>query len=284
MPITGHTRLVGIFGYPIEHTLSPAMHNAAFAHLGLDYAYLPFEVRPDQLERALHALPALQIVGVNLTIPHKEQALNYLDGIDPQAELIGAVNTIKVEGEHLIGYNTDGQGFVQALRLKAGIEPEGKRVCLLGAGGAARAVAVALATTKIQQLAILNRTLARAQALADHLARHFPQLRVSAAPLTEQGIISQSQIIINTTSVGMQVSDDLLIDSQLIPPTAFVFDLVYHPAQSKLLAAAIQRGARVMNGLGMLLYQGALTFEIWTGVKAPVEVMREALICHCEEA
>ncbi len=200
MPITGHTRLVGIFGDPVKHTLSPAMHNAAFARLGMDYAYLPFEVKPEQLEQALRSLPALGVVGVNLTLPHKEQALKYLDVISYDAKLIGAVNTVRVERDCLSGYNTDGKGFLNAFILEAGIRrgPEGKKVCMLGAGGSARAVAVTLAMAGIKELAILNRTVERAQALANHLARHFPKLRVAAYPRTEQEAIGQSEIIINT--------------------------------------------------------------------------------------
>ncbi|MBI5788097.1 MAG: shikimate dehydrogenase [Candidatus Schekmanbacteria bacterium] len=277
MPISGHTKIVGIFGYPVRHTLSPAMHNAAFAALGLDYVYLPFEVPPDNLGQALRALPALQIAGVNLTIPHKERALEYLDEISPQAQLIGAVNTVKVEGHKLIGYNTDGEGFLQSLNQDGGIDPKGRRVCLLGAGGAARAVAMALVEAKIRELAILNRTVERAQLLAEQISGYYPEVSVCTDSLDNQEIIARSDIIINTTLVGMKPDDELPIDPKVISPLGFVCDVIYHPAKTKLLAAAEKRGAKTMNGLGMLLYQGTLAFEIWTGRKAPVEVMKKAL-------
>ncbi len=278
MSITGYTRLVGIFGHPVKHTRSPAMHNAAFSCLGLDYVYLPFEVAPERLEQALRALPALRMAGVNLTIPHKERALPFLDEITPQAELIGAVNTVKVEDGRLIGYNTDGAGFVQSLKTDAGIEPKDQKVCLLGAGGAARAVAVALAMAGIRELVILNRSLARAQALAGHLAGHFPGLKVSAASFSGQEVIKECRLIINSTSVGMKESDGLLINPELIQLDTFFSDLIYTPARTKLMTAALERGAKVMNGLGMLVYQGALAFEIWTGRKAPMDIMRKELI------
>ena len=253
------------------------MHNAAFRHLGLDYVYLPFAVKPRSLPQALRALPELGIVGVNLTIPHKEQALDYLDELDAQARLIGAVNTVKVQGGKLVGYNTDGRGFVRALRLEAGVDPAGKAVCLLGAGGSARALAVALALAGIGRLTIMNRTLERAQTLAEHLGRHFPGLKVRAFSLDRQEAARGSEIIINTTSVGMKAGDGSLLDDELIAPGSMVCDLIYSPLRTRLLQVAAERGAGVMNGLGMLLYQGALAFEIWTGRTPPLTVMRKEL-------
>jgi shikimate dehydrogenase len=271
---------VGILGYPVGHTLSPQMHNAAFAHLGLDYIYLPFEVRPAGLERAVRGLAGLNIIGVNVTVPHKERVIDYLDDLVDEARELAAVNTIKLEGERLIGYNTDARGFVTSLKLGAGADPNGKRVLLLGAGGAAKAVAVSLVHEGVAELIIANRSLPRAEKLVQRLRAQAAGTEIYPVSLQAgelKGYVQQADIIINATPVGLKPQDEPLIDTGLLRRGQLIYDLVYNPPQTKLLAQARANGARTINGMEMLIYQGALTFEIWTGRKAPIEVMRAAV-------
>ncbi|MBL7184273.1 MAG: shikimate dehydrogenase [Anaerolineae bacterium] len=276
--INGQTKLVGLIGYPVEHSLSPAMHNSAFAALGLNWCYVPLPMPPERVGEAIAGLRALGFVGANVTVPHKEAVMAYLDHVTPEAQAIGAVNTIVVR-EGLIGYNTDWQGFLTALN-EGGFDPQGKRAVVLGAGGAARAVVYALAQAGAQ-VTVLNRTLARAQALVQDFASLFPSLPLCFLPLTPQTLEEQTveaHLLVNTTPVGMwpEVDQSIWPEDLAFPGHLAVFDLVYNPCQTKLLWQTRAAGAKVIGGLGMLVHQGAAAFELWTGEKAPVETMYEA--------
>ena len=280
MKVTGQTRLAGIIGHPIAHTLSPAMHNAAFAEMGMDWCYLPFDVRPQELGAALAGLGALGCQGLNVTIPHKQAVVQYMSRLSSEARLIGAVNTIEFLGKRPIGHNTDGRGFVHAFEDEGGEKLTGKRVLLLGAGGAAAAVAVQLLIEGVDHLTLANRTVKKAQRLVESCRRRFARKRVTALPLRADRlapIVREVQIIINATSLGMRSEDRSPIPAGLLRPDLAVCDLVYKPPMTPLLREAQSVGARTINGVGMLLWQGALAFEIWTGKKPPVEVMKKAL-------
>ena len=275
--ITGTTRLVGIFGYPVEHSSSPLMHNAAFLHLGLDYVYVPFAVRPDNLQNAVEALRALNIAGANVTIPHKETIIPFLDEVGREVSLIGAVNTVKVEEGQLKGFNTDARGFLESLRENE-IEPQCMRALVIGAGGASRAIVYALVKAGVSELTIANRTLARAEALASKLAAAFEGKSIKCVELS--ALVTEAEaadLIVNTTSVGMKTDDPPLFDPCVITSDHRVVDIIYNPAETPLLRQARLRGAVTVNGMGMLVNQGAVSFELWTGIAPPRPLMRQAL-------
>jgi len=277
--ITGKTKICGIIGDPIEHTMSPAMHNAAFEALGLDYIYLPFRVRREELKGAINGIRALNIAGLNVTIPHKSDVIPLLDKLDPLAEGMGAVNTIVSEDGKLIGYNTDAPGFLQALRAK-GIEPEGKKVVILGAGGAAKGISFILAEAGAS-LVILNRTLSRAVALAAQIAKSYGR-SAKAMILNEENLkqaLPGADVLVNTTSVGMVPDmNETPVPAGLLQPDLTVFDIVYNPRETRLLREAKAASARTIDGLDMLVWQGARAFEKWTGREAPFEVMKQAAV------
>jgi shikimate dehydrogenase len=289
--IDGHTQLVGLIGWPVEHSLSPVMHNAAFDALGLNWCYVPLPVPPGQVEAAVHGLAALGFRGANVTVPHKQAVMPALDSIAPNARALGAVNALVIErgagGSSVIGgYNTDAEGFVGALR-EGGFEPEdGGNTVVVGAGGAARAVVFGLLDSGNGQIVVLNRTLDRAQALVSDLgSRHEWSSRLRALPLTPETLVesaSAADLLVNATIIGMwpQVDDSVWPNGVPIPSGLTVFDLVYNPLQTRLLRQAGESGARPISGLRMLVRQGALALEMWTGESAPVEVMRVA----CERA
>jgi len=274
MNVTGKTKIVGIFGYPVEHTISPPMQNAAFAYLGLDFCYVPFLVHPENLQNAIAGLRAIGLRGVNITVPHKENVIPLLDKIDREAAFIGAVNTIRNDDGILTGFNTDGRGFMRSLD-EADIVVKGKRVLLLGAGGAARAVGYYLCE-EAQKVFIYDIDSEK----ADVLAKHLDGIRGNAGKTdieTADGrdIIRNSDIIVNATPMGLKSWDPLPLDIKLIRPEQAVCDLIYK--ETPLLRAAATAGCRTLDGAGMLLWQGVLAFEIWTDVKPPVEIMKEAL-------
>ncbi|MFQ5997230.1 MAG: shikimate dehydrogenase [Dehalococcoidales bacterium] len=277
--ISGKTKVCGIIGDPIEHTMSPVMHNAAFRELGLDYVYLPFRVRQEELGKAIAGMRALNIRGLNVTIPHKVTIIPLLDKLDPLAEKIGAINTIVNEAGVLTGYNTDATGFLQAL-LDRGVKPEGKNVVILGAGGASRAISFIL-TERGASLVILNRQLTRAEELVHRIAQVF-QKEVKALALSEENlakVLAKADILINTTSVGMIPDiNETPVPAELLKPGLIVFDIVYNPIQTRLLKEAEVAGAKTIDGLEMLVWQGALAFEKWIGQQAPLEVMRQEAI------
>ena len=279
--ISGKTRLCGIIGDPIEHTMSPVMHNAAFRQMGVDYLYVPFKVKQGELAKAIDGVRALNIRGLNVTIPHKVAVIQFLDKLDHLAERIGAVNTIVNNDGVLMGYNTDGAGFLQAL-LEGGIEPQEKKVVILGAGGASRAISFSLAD-RGAHLVILNRALELdwAEELASRISQTFSK-EVEALELNRENlarVLDRANIVVNATSVGMTPNiDETPVTSDLLKPDLTVFDIVYNPIKTRLLREAEAAGARTISGLDMLVWQGALAFEKWTGLKAPVELMREEAI------
>lgn len=279
MIISGKTRIYGVIGDPIEHTLSPIIQNAAFKALDLDYVFLAFKVSPNQVDKAIAGMRALEIVGLNVTMPHKEAVIKNLDQIDENAKFLNAVNTIHNKDGQLIGYNTDGVGVIKALK-ENGSNPKGKKILLLGAGGSARAIAYALAK-QTDELIILNRTVSVAKKIVNLLNKTLNK-KILADSLTTQKIrehIQQSDILINATSVGMKPnSNQSLIPKQLIKPKMTIMDIVYNPVETKLAREAKSAGAKVVSGTEMLIYQGAASFEIWTGKTAPVEVMRKAAL------
>ncbi len=274
--ISGHTRIVGVIGWPIEHSVSPAMHNAAFRALGLDWCYLPFAVPPSRIADALAGVRGLGLCGLNVTVPHKETVLHLVDDLTPEARAIGAVNTVLVAGERLVGHNTDAAGFVRALR-EAGFAPEGCSALVLGAGGAARAVVYALVSVGAR-VVLLNRTPERAEALASAMSGALAGARLETGRLDPQTVCRQaprSQLIVNTTPLGMwpQVETSPWPPDVPFPPQAFFFDLVYNPRQTRLVSLARASGAQASDGLRMLVHQGAEAFALWTGAVPPVEIM-----------
>lgn len=266
MAINGATHIYGIMGNPVTHSLSPSMHNAAFAELGLNCTYVPFAVK--DVASAMQGFRALNIQGVSVTIPHKQAVINYLDQIDPVAKKIGAVNTLQIKDNIICGYNTDWQGANRALQQV--VDLGGKSVLILGAGGSARAIGFGL-QEKQCQVTLASRTPASGQSLAHEL--NCPWL-----PLTEAHNF-QADILINATSVGMQPHQKLSpIDKKALANFGVVMDIVYAPLQTKLLTDAQQAGSKIINGTEMLLYQGVHQFELWTGHAAPIEVMRKQLL------
>jgi shikimate dehydrogenase len=282
LSITGRTRLVGLLGWPVEHSLSPAMHNAAFASLGLDWAYVPLPVYPDHVGDALRGLVAMGFAGANVTVPHKQAVLPHLDDIAEDALVVGAVNTIVVRDDQLIGENTDVGGFLASL-AEAGFDPEGAYVAVLGAGGAARAVVHGLAMAGARQVLIFNRHERRARDLCRDMAKFHTAVRFETYPLSAVETIGEdTSLIVNTTSLGMWPDTETSPWPGWLPVPAHltVYDLVYRPRETLFLTQARASGAEIVDGLGMLVHQGAKAFELWTGCTPPIDVMRAS----CEAA
>lgn len=283
--MSGDTKVVGVFGFPVEHSLSPAMHNAAFAALQFSYIYAPFSVAPDLIGSAVRSLPTLGIVGVNLTIPHKENVLPFLDEITPDAERVGAVNTVHNVGGRLVGCNTDGYGFFQPLRER-GFVAAGANVVVVGAGGSARSV-VFMLLSEGANVSIVNRSLDRARRISAD-ARELGL--VEALDVSDVRAVSErigrSSLLVHTTNVGMHpnVGDvpDLPFDA--LNPDTLVYDLIYNPVETNLLRIAHERGCPTLNGVGMLVHQGAAAFKIWTGMAPPTDVMERAVLAGLEPA
>jgi len=274
--ISSTTRLTGLLGHPVAHSKSPQMHNAAFALLGLDYRYLAFDVEPERIGEAIAGIRALGVRGVNVTIPHKVAVIPHLDELSEEARLIGAVNTIVQEDGKLVGYNTDGIGYLSALREETGFDVAGKRILLLGAGGAARAVAAQMALAGSEQLVIAARDIDRAEALAGHLAA-YADTRGITLHVAERDLAS-FDLIVNTTPVGMHPHvDDMPIPVEGLESRQLVSDLIYNPRITKWLQAAEERGCKIHGGLGMFIHQGAHAFQLWTGSAAPTDVMRQTV-------
>jgi shikimate dehydrogenase len=260
------------------------MHNAAFKALKLDYTFLAFKVKPAELENAVNGMRALNIRGLNVTMPHKSSILKYLDRVDLSAQIINSVNTILNRDGKLFGFNTDGVGALKALR-ENDVEPKGRKILLLGAGGAARAIAYTM-VRESDELAVLNRTLKPAQELAKLLEKTANKKIISGAlsPKEIKHNLQDSDILINATSVGMKPKpEESLIPPKLIGPNLAVIDIVYNPIETQLAKDAKAAGAKVVSGVEMLIYQGAASFEIWTGKSAPVEVMRQAALNHLQK-
>jgi shikimate dehydrogenase len=278
MEISGKTHVCAVIGDPIEHSLSPTMHNVAFEHLKLDFVFLAFRVAPDQLEYAVKGARALGIRGLNVTMPHKSAVTEFLDEPDAAVRFLGAANTVLNQSGRLRGFNTDGVGALKALKNN-GVSLAGKRVLLLGAGGAAKAIAFSLAR-EVDELCILNRDAAKARELVEVLQPCGK--RIVAGELSPAQILKElrdSDVLVNATSVGMAPNIfESLVKPEWLRPDVCVMDIVYNPLETKLIRQARAAGAKVVNGVEMLLYQGAASFEIWTGYPAPVAVMREALL------
>jgi shikimate dehydrogenase len=271
-------RKLGIFGYPIGHSLSPVFQQAALDHHEIDARYEAWETSPADLGAAVARLRGCEFLGANVTVPHKVEVMAHLDEIDELARLIGAVNTIVKRGERLTGHNTDAGGFVDSLRQAGGFDPKGRRALLLGAGGAARAAAFALVRGGASELVIANRTLDRATALAAELGgacRGVSAIRLAdAASLGEAA--AGADLVVNSTTVGMRHTteqDASPLPSGTLASGSVVYDMVYNPARTPLLAQAELAGATAVGGLSMLIHQGAAAFELWTGKRAPLQVM-----------
>jgi len=277
--ISGYTRICCLIGDPVSHSISPAMHNAAFKELGLDYIYLPFRVKPESLNDSLKGLRALGIAGFNVTIPHKVAIMPLLDKLDPLAEKIGAVNTVLNNKGVLKGFNTDGPGFITALKT-SGIEPDGKKVVLLGAGGAARAIAFSLAESGAY-ISILNRRQEYDWAvnLATSIVIKCHKKDVTALELSDKSLkkeLKDADILVNATPLGMTPGiENTPVAGELLTDGLTVFDIVYNPVETRLIREAKTAGLKTISGIDMLVMQGALAFEIWTGKKAPVALMKK---------
>ena len=279
MQITGKTKIVGVIGDPVEHSHSPQMHNAAFVELGLNYVYVPFHIQPDALPAAIEGFKAINVVGLNVTIPHKQAVIPFLDEISREVELIGAVNTLTFENGRIKGDNTDGLGFLEGMR-ETGLElPQGESALVIGAGGSARAVIVALTSIGLETIFVANRTISKAiklaEGLSDTIGTPIHGIGLDDPELAE--IVNGVALVVNTASVGMDISKPPLINAEWLRPQTTVYDIVYTPPETRLLLAAAERGCHTIQGLGMLVYQGAIAFEKWTKVTPPVKTMKQIL-------
>jgi shikimate dehydrogenase len=275
--ISGKTSIYGIFGHPVEHTFSPGMHNAVFTSMGLDGCYVPFGVSPGNLGKAVKAIVPLGLRGLNITVPHKVKVIQFLDELTDDARLIGAVNTIEVRDGKLIGHNTDGRGFLRSLLEETAFRPKGKTILVIGTGGAARAVCFNLALSGAGTILLHDIDRAKAEKLGRDI-RSATKTRVLALDASALPLYSpHADCIINATPLGLKQNDPLPLSRELIHKGQLVCDLVYNPPDTRLLKSARSRGASTLRGIGMLLYQGVIAFEIWTGKKAPVNVMKKAL-------
>jgi shikimate dehydrogenase len=289
-PGSDQTRL-GVFGYPVAHSLSPVMQNAALTAAGIKMRYASFEIEPEELSEALKLTKELGFAGLNLTVPHKVAAAALMDELDPNAREIGAVNTVKFSNGRAAGFDTDGKGFVRAVREVFAIDVRNLRVLVLGAGGAARAIASQCGKEHCERLVIANRSFDRARELADQLRQFFagpkvlgPVPRLQAIPWEENALrfqLGHVDLVVNATALGLNRNDRSPIPARLLEPHLMVYDVIYaNDSATPLISAAREVGARCADGRSMLLHQGALAFEIWFGREAPLEAMRRALVPH----
>ncbi|MEL7649108.1 MAG: shikimate dehydrogenase [Sedimentibacter sp.] len=280
MIISTKTKLTGLLGYPLGHSMSPVMQNAAFEYCSMNRIYIPVEVKPENLETVVRGISKMNFDGFNVTIPHKIEIMKYLDETDEYARCIGAVNTVKIKDGRLKGYNTDGIGFLRSFEENTGDRIEGKSVFVLGSGGASRAVSMTLALNKAKKMYICNRTFDKASSLADDIKRQTG-IRCEAVSFDPEEIkkaLQDTDVLINTTSVGMSPNmEESPLDKSLLDKRLTVCDIVYNPRKTRLLKDAEEKGCRIVEGLPMLVYQGAEAFEVWTDVKAPADVMFEAV-------
>lgn len=278
-PPSYKAELVGVFGHPVAENPTIVLQEAGFRAAGLNWRYLTIEVRPEDLAAAMQGLRAMNMQGINLTIPHKVEVLKYLDEVSPEAALIGAVNTVRRIGDQLVGENTDGKGFLRSLREDAEVEPAGKRAVILGAGGAARAISVELALAGAGPITIVNRTVTRGEALVKLLNDKTETAATFVAWTGPYAVPPETDLVVNATSIGLfpevEAKPNLAYDS--LSPTMIVCDVIPNPPHTAFLQEAQARGATTLDGLGMLVYQGAIAFSMWTGVDAPVTVMHRAL-------
>lgn len=290
-----HPARFSVFGDPVNHSRSPQMHNPGLEAAGVGSQYVRFHILPEELNGALGALKKAGFIGTNITIPHKGAVFEAVDDMTEVARRIGAVNTVAIDGEQLIGHNTDAPGMKRAIREEFSIDLTDLRIMLIGAGGGAgKAAAVQCAMDQCERLVLVNRTVEKAKALVEDLDDLFvdpdklegPVDRLVAIPWEEKAMereLDQIDLIINATSVGMKRTDPEVVPSHLIRPHHLVYDMVYAPARTRLIADAKAAGARAANGLGMLLWQGALSFEFWLNEEAPAEAMRKGLLASLNE-
>jgi shikimate dehydrogenase len=273
----GYEKVALLIGHPIGHSVSPAMHNAAFKELGLPYEYMALDILPKDLELTVNELRSRQdVLGFNITIPYKESVLGLLDRIDSFAEIIGAVNTAKIENNALVGYNTDAKGFIDSLKLEAQTDPQNKTILVIGAGGAARAISVALSEAK--SILFAETILSKAEKLAGYIGS-ISKVEVSACNISDINQYGGFDIIINASPAGMHPNHNQCpVPESIIKKGALVYDLVYNPLETKLLKTAFARGAKTCSGLDMLIRQGAEAFKIWTGKEAPLDIMKKAAL------
>jgi len=270
-------QIYGVLGYPAKHSFSPAMHNAALRSLKINAKYEFFEVKPGDLKGFLEKLAERNIIGLNITVPYKEKMLDFvsLDAESSYLRQIKAVNTIVIRNGEWKGFNTDIPGFSR--HLKENFDPANKKAAILGAGGGARAVAYILAQSKAEEIAIFDIDEKKSKDVADLIRDLFPGFRIFHAENIKKLDIQNKDLLVNATPIGLKETDPCLVREEMLHKNLFVYDLIYNPAETKLLALSKQIGAKTANGLGMLLYQGMLSFKIWTGEDAPQEVMRQAL-------
>lgn len=268
-------KTVGLLGYPLGHTVSPAMHNAAFKDLGINAQYLPFEVAESELKEAIEGFRALHFLGFNVTIPYKEKIMDYLDEVTKLPELIGAVNTVVNRDGMLVGYNTDGPGFIESLNEDAGFDPKKKSAVLIGCGGAGRAIAVMLAECGAKSITISDTDFNKAKELADYISSEFDSKTIALVPHDIGKQLDKAELLVNATPIGMYPKIDAcpLPKEIKLHKDLLVYDLVYNPQETKLLKLAKNAKARGVSGLGMLVRQGALAFSMFTDEEAPIDIM-----------
>ncbi len=282
--LSGNSRVYGIFGDPVSHSLSPVMQNLAMKAAGLDAVYVPFHVTPQNLVSAVDGMRALQIGGVNITLPHKQHVLPLLDRVDEDAELIGAVNTVVHRDTELIGYNTDALGFIRSLREDVDFLPNNKSILLLGAGGACRAAAVALLRSGVSEIGIVNRNRERAEQLVNRISPTFPDQRLKVYGLGDAGYVADLQrvdLVVNTTSIGLNGEDIPFCPLSKIKASASIYDMVYLRVETPFVRAARSRGLVAADGLGMLAGQGEEAFFLWFGIRPEKGLMKNCLQRIC---
>lgn len=276
--ITTETKLTGLLGYPLKQSFSPEMHNRNFENLGLDYYYIPMEVENDQLEDVLKGLKNLNFAGFNVTKPNKVKVIEYLDEVNELAQKIGSVNTVKNVNGKLVGYNTDGEGFVESLRAEMGINPKGTKFTIFGAGGASKAISVTLAYQGAEQIIILDKYTEVAQELVDHINKDVAPC-AKLAMLEDESIkesVADCEVLINASGVGMYPYLEYTpVKKEWLNPSIVVCDCTYNPLKTRLLVEAEEVGCKTLNGIGMMINQGAKAFAIWTDMPAPVKEMGE---------
>ena len=273
---SGYTKVAGVIGDPVRHSLSPALHNAAFAELGLDWAYVAFEVPAGHGADAVAAMRWLGIEGLSVTMPHKDGVAGACDDLSPSARLLGAVNCVRRDGDRLVGENTDGAGFLRSLRTQAGVDPAGLHVVVLGAGGAARAVIVALATEGAS-VTVVNRSPDAAERAAEAGSAAASGGSSGLVAVGSPEVVRDADVVVNATPLGMTEGDPLPVEPTLLRDGQIVADLIYRPERTPLIDAAAHAGATTLNGVGMLLFQAAEQFRLWTGRDAPVDAMATAV-------